>query len=168
MNTLIAMTLMIISAPAPALAQERYTPEQREARFYYDLGPNEVDATSYPKEQRENYRAFAKTCSRCHTLARPINSPLITREDWRRYVRRMHDKTKMSAGASIGNEEAKAVIDFLTYDAQVRKVKNKTAFAAKTAELKALFADVRKERSRVQVEEDKKKIQEPAPYTGVK
>ena len=164
MNTLVILSLLIISMPARA--QESFTAEQREARFSYDLGPKEVDVTSYPKEQQENYKTFAKTCSQCHTLARPLNSPLVTHEDWRRYTRRMHGKAKMSAGTAIGTMAAKEAIEFLTYDAQVRKIADKDAFAAKTSELKALFEEVRKERSRIQVETDKKHTQEPAPYMG--
>ena len=166
MKTLIALSLLILSIPGRA--QERFTSEQREARFYYDLGPKEVDVTAYPKEQQENYRSFAKTCSQCHTPARALNSPLIAREDWRRFIKRMHAKTKQSSGAAIGKEAAKAAIEFLAYDSQVRKIKDKAAFAAKTSELKALFVEVRRERARMQVESDKKKIQESAPYTGVK
>jgi cytochrome c5 len=158
MNILIILSLLLISTPA--LAQERFTPEQREARFYYDLGPKEVDVTSYPKAQQENYRIFAKTCSQCHTLARAVNSPLIAREDWRRLIKRIHQKTKVTAGTAMGKEAAKAAIDFLAYDSQVRKVKDKAAFAAKTQELKTLFADVRRERSKVQVEADKKKVRD--------
>lgn len=164
----IFLILSLLSLSASARAEERFTAEQREARFYYDLGPKEVDVTSYPKEQQDNYKTFAKTCSQCHTLARPINSPLIAREDWQRYTRRMHGKAKMSANTAIGTAAAKEAIEFLTYDAQVRKVKDAAAFAAKTMELKALFTEVRAERSRIQVETDKKHTQEPAPYMGGK
>jgi hypothetical protein len=166
MKTLIAVSLLMLAAAARA--EERFTPEQREARFYYDLGPNEVDVSAYPKEQQEHYKAFAKACSQCHTLARAISSPLVTREDWRRFIKRMYAKTKPGVGKVVSKGDAVAAIDFLAYDSQVRKVKEKAAFAAKTRELKALFAEVRKERSRVQVETDKKHVQEPAPYTGTK
>ncbi len=166
MNTIIVLALLIFSAPV--LAQERFTPEQREARYYYDLGPKAADVTSYPKEQQENYQIFAKTCSQCHTSARALNSPLVSREDWRRFIKRMHARAKMRAGAAINREAAQAAIDFLAYDSQVRKVKDKAGFAARTSELKILFAEVLRERARIQLEEDKKKVQEPAPYTGVK
>lgn len=166
MKTLIALSLIL--AAVTARAQERFTAEQREARFPYDLGPKEVDATSYPKAQQENYKVFAKTCSQCHTLARAINSPLIEAADWKRFTRRMHARTKQRPGATISADAAKAAIEFLTYDAQVRKIKGKAAFAAKTHELEALFAEVRLERAKVQVAADKKKTQEPAPYMGGK
>lgn len=166
MNTVIVLSMLL--AVASAQAEERFTPEQREARFYSDLGPKELDVTTYPKEQRDNYTVFAKTCSQCHTLARTLNSPLVAREDWRRFIKRMYQKTKSSAGTAIGKESAEAAIDFLAYDAKVRKVQDKAGFETKTRELKALFAEVRAERSRLQIESDKKKVQEPAPYTGGK
>ncbi len=166
MNRLILLSLMTLSAPVQA--GERFTAEQREARFYYDLGPKEVDVASYPKEQQENYRLFTETCSQCHTPARALNSPLVSREDWRRFIRRMHQRAKANAGTNIDQAAAKAAIDFLAYDSTIRKVNDKAGFAAKTQELKTLFAEVRRERARIQVEADRKKRQEPAPYTGIK
>lgn len=162
------ITMILLFASAPAGAQERFTAEQRAARFSYDLGPDEVNVTSYPKAQRDNYEVFAKTCSQCHTLARAINSPLVSREDWRRFIKRMYAKTKMRSGAEIGSKDAKAAIEFLAYDSQIRKVKGKAAFEARARELNLLFLKARSERSRVQIESDKKKIQEPAPYMGGK
>lgn len=158
MKRIIALSLLILSTPAPA--QERFTAEQLDARSPYDLGPKEVDVTSYPKEQQENYKTFAKACSQCHTPARALNSPLVGRENWRRYIKRMYQRTKSNAGTALGKEDAEAVIDFLTYDSHIRKVQKKAAFAAEARELKALFADVRRERSRVQVESDRKKVKE--------
>lgn len=154
MRALLALALLALPALA---AEERFTPERLEARFYYDLGPKEVDTAAYPPKQRENYRAFAAACSQCHTLARPLNAPYVSREDWKRYVKRMHAKTKERAGASIGKADAEAAVVFLAYDAQIRKVKGRAAFEAKTAELKALFAEVRAERSRLQIEADRRK-----------
>lgn len=166
MNTVIVLSILL--AAASAQAGERFTTEQREARFPHDLGPKEVDASSYPEEQRKNYEVFAKTCSQCHTLARALNSPLVAREDWRRFIKRMYQRTKSSAGTAIGKDDAEAAIAFLAYDAQVRKVQDKAGFEARTRELKSLFAEVRAERSRLQAEADKKKIKEPAPYMGGK
>lgn len=154
MRALLALALLALPALA---AEERFTPEQLEARFYYDLGPKEVDTAAYPAKQRENYRAFSAACSQCHTLARPLNAPYVTREDWKRYVKRMHAKTKARAGASIGKADAEAAIEFLAYDAQIRKVRGKAAFEAEAAKLKALFAEVRAERSRLQIETDRRK-----------
>jgi cytochrome c5 len=157
---------LCLSMSAVVWAGEKYTPQQLAARFYYDLGPAEVDVSSYPKDQQKNYRLFAKTCSQCHTLARPINSPIVERKDWRRYIQRMHGKTKMVSGIVISAKDAQIVVNFLSYDAQIRKVKNKAAFDAKANNLRLLFNDVQKERSRIQLEKDKRNLKESAPYTG--
>jgi hypothetical protein len=66
---------------------------------------------------QENYKVFAKTCSRCHSLARPINSSFALPEEWERYVKRM--KRKPASGISSG--DAKAIYEFLAYDSQIRK-----------------------------------------------
>ncbi len=46
-----------------------------EKEFPGDKGPAEIDVSKYPAEQQSNYNTFAKKCSKCHTLARAINSP---------------------------------------------------------------------------------------------
>ena len=149
-------------------AGEKFTSEQLRASFYYDLGPAEIDVSSYPREQQANYSIFAKTCSQCHTLARPINAPIIKREDWKRYVHRMHLKTKLRSRIEISKEEAKTVVDFLAYDSQLRKIDRKDEFQTKTKELKALFRQVQVGKAKLQVEESKKRARQSAPYTGDK
>ncbi len=134
-----------------------YTEEQLKARFYYDLGPAEIDVSGYPKKERERYSVFSRACSQCHTLARPINSPIVARKDWKRYVERMHLRTKVKAGASISKGDAREIVDFLAYDSQVRKAQGKAAFESKSQELRALFEKVQAERSRRRAEEDKRK-----------
>src|SRR3989338_805534 len=129
-----------------AWAEGQYTARQLAARFYYDLGPEQADVSSYPEKQQGNYRIFAKICSQCHTPARALNSPLIERGDWKRFVSRMHSKTKITSGPVMSRQDAQAVVNFLAYASQIRKVKNKIVFAAKSKELQALFEDIRKER----------------------
>lgn len=149
-----------------AWAGGKFTKVQLDARFHYDLGPAEVDVSSYPKEQQENYAIFAQTCSQCHTLARPINAPIVKREDWERYVRRMHLHSKIKAGTVVTREAAAAIVGFLAYDSKVRKVERKTDFEAKDKKLRRLFEEVKRERSRLQIEEDKRKARPAPPYTG--
>ena len=141
------------AAPAP----ERFTAKQLEAKFPYDLGSDEVDVSAYPKAQQENYKVFSAVCSRCHTPARPINSPLVTRADWRRFIERMHVRSKIQSDKTFTKEEAKTVVEFLAYDSDIRKIKHKAAFDAETERLKKLFVDVRAERSRLQTESDERK-----------
>lgn len=107
-----------------------------------DMGPAEIDVSSYPKELRQTYRVFAFKCSACHTIARPINSQFleltpeeqaVAKKDdpdlfndpkvvmpeekiWSRYVKRMMAKP----GCPVG-KDGKAIYEFLVYDSKTRK-----------------------------------------------
>ena len=83
-----------------------------------DLGLAEIDVSSYPREMRQSYKAFASKCSRCHTLARPINSNFSV-EEWQKYVYKMMNKS----GSGLTKEISDQIIRFLIYDYQVRKKK---------------------------------------------
>jgi hypothetical protein len=158
------LILMLAIGVFPASAAPdsgSFTSRQLEARGYADLGAEKIDVSGYPKTQQENYAAFAAVCSRCHTLARPINSPLAARADWRRYVKRMHVRSKIESDKTFDKEQAKKVIDFLAYDSQVRKIERKAAFDAETERLKKFFVEVRAQRTRLQIESDARKAK---PY----
>lgn len=157
---------LIAAFGAAAWAADKYDPEQLKARFYYDLGPSEIDVSSYPKNQQAHYAVFKRTCSQCHTLARPINAPIVSRQDWKRFIERMHLRTKVRSGTSLNKEEAKTIVEFLAYDAARRKVAQKANFEAKGRELQALFSEVQKERGTISIEEDKKKARETPMYSG--
>jgi len=123
-----------------------------------DLGPAEIDVSSYPKEMRQNYKVFAFKCQACHTIARPINSQflelsaeesakakkedpelfkndlLIHIEDkmWNRYVKRMMSKP----GCPVKGDDGKKIWEFLVYDSKARKTgANGKAFRAQRAHL---------------------------------
>ena len=55
-------------------------------------------------------------CSRCHTLARPLNADITEFEHWKAYVRRM----RHHAGSGISPQDAKTILVFLKYYAQQR------------------------------------------------
>ena len=86
--------------------------------FPEDRGPNFIDVSTYPPEMQENYKLFERKCSRCHTLARPINSE-FTGETWRRYVYKMMRKP----GSGLTPKTAEPIIQFLIYDSEVRTKK---------------------------------------------
>lgn len=86
------------------------------ARFPADLGPAFVDVSRYPLEQRLNYEIHAEKCSTCHSLARSVNSPLVSREDWTRFVSRMHGKaerTKAYGGPLLTEGEARGAAPYV-------------------------------------------------------
>lgn|SRR5574341_1380584 len=82
-----------------------------------DKGVGKIDVSKYPKEQQENYQIFSQKCSKCHTLARPINCDFALPEEWERYIKRMMRKPN----SGIGSKDGKMIYEFLTYDSKVRK-----------------------------------------------
>jgi len=146
----------------------RFSLEQLAAIMPADLGPDSLDVSAYPKEQRENYGLFASRCSQCHTLARPINSSLVTRNDWTRYAKRMKARLPVERVASPGGGETQLVrttdgkvrgvipaseltriVDFLVYDSRARKAEEPELFQAEQAKLNQLFAEVKEEKKRL-------------------
>jgi hypothetical protein len=88
-----------------------------------DKGPDKVDVSSYPAPQQANYKLFAGKCSKCHTIARPINT-MMKRDEWERYVKRMMHKPN----SGISDAQGKQIFDFLVFDQTERKDKNPKAF----------------------------------------
>src|SRR5437588_591168 len=94
----------------------------------YDKGPAKIDVSKYSPEMQKRYQVFAKKCSSCHTLARPINSDFALDDEWERYIKRMMRK----AGPSlISADDGKQIFEFLAFDSKLRK---KAMFDKKTAE----------------------------------
>ena len=91
-------------------------PKSVHKTFPADTGPNFIDVSSYPVEMQQHYKLFESKCSRCHTLARPINSKLVG-EEWRKYVHKMMQKP----GSGLIPKTANKIVAFLIYDSQVRK-----------------------------------------------
>ena len=46
-----------------------------------DKGPDKIDVSGYPPEVQKAYKLFTTKCSKCHTIARPINT-IMTRDEW--------------------------------------------------------------------------------------
>ncbi len=94
--------------------------------FTQDKGPATIDArviASYSKEAKDTYtNVFSHRCSKCHTLARPINSEKSPSE-WQKYVKTMMRKP----GSGISVDDGKRVWKFLVYDMSKRKA----AYASK-------------------------------------
>ncbi len=88
-----------------------------------DKGPNKIDVSGYPAEMQSAYKLFSGKCSKCHTIARPINT-MMTRDEWERYVKRMMHKPN----SGISDKQGKEIFEFLVYDQTNRKDKNPKAF----------------------------------------
>lgn len=88
-----------------------------------DKGPDKIDISAYPAPQQAAYKVFSTKCSKCHTIARPMNT-MMKRDEWERYVKRMMHKPN----SGIGDNQGKEIFEFLVYDEAERKDKNPTAF----------------------------------------
>jgi hypothetical protein len=132
--------LFISTQPAPARPSVPVPPERLPTTLYYaDLGPDAIDVADYPAQQKYDYAVFERECSRCHTLARAINSPVQSRLYWRFHLARMSLHSRFKRQGPIPAASAKATLDFLEYDDQVRKVRDKRHFDQQTEELKRRF-----------------------------
>ncbi len=97
--------------------------QQSNVALPQDKGTDKIDVSAYPAEMQKDYKLFSSKCSKCHTIARPINT-LMTRDEWERYVKRMMHKPN----SGIGDSQGKEIFDFLLYDQTNRKDKNPKAF----------------------------------------
>ena len=70
-----------------------------------------VDVSSYPPDVQRAYEVFALRCSRCHTLARPLNARITDPQHWIRYVTRM----RRQPGSGIDHNNADLILKFLLY-----------------------------------------------------
>jgi len=70
-----------------------------------------LDANTLPRDMRPSYEVFANRCSKCHSLARPLNAQVETMEHWERYVARM----RRMPGSGINRRSAEEVLHFLHY-----------------------------------------------------
>ena len=103
----------------PAAEEEDEDDEDgEEDDFCADFGPEKIDVSKYPTEQQKNYKVFASRCSKCHTLARPINTEAhATLDDWEKYVNKMKKKRR----SGIRKKDVPLIISFLAYDTKTRK-----------------------------------------------
>lgn len=131
-----------------ALAAAPFTQKELEAVFYSDLGPETVDVSDYPEAQRKNYAVFMRACSKCHTPARAISSPVASSEGWRSYVGEMRLRGKLKRSAGLDQDEARAVVDFLAYDGLRRKIEKRADFEALTRRLQRRYWETIEERMR--------------------
>lgn len=110
------MTLAVLCLPLLRAQTSNVTLPQ-------DKGPDKIDVSTYPPAMQKAYKLFTTKCSKCHTIARPINT-MMTREEWERYVKRMMHKPN----SGISDTQGKEIFEFVMYDQTNRKDKNPKAF----------------------------------------
>jgi hypothetical protein len=142
LTTIATVSLWAICSSRTSWAKEADVPGG--PSFPNDAGVTKLDVSMYPIDIQEDYRVFARRCSECHTLARPLNSqflqltadeqakaklkdPELFKDDriwhinntvWTDYVKRMQGKP----GATIRPSELDNIIAFLVFDSKVRKM----------------------------------------------
>ena len=118
-NTIVWVTVLgVILLVGVAMIYALRVPNARPKVYLADKGPNFIDVTAYLPKMQEAYDLFTRKCSRCHTVARPINSTFAA-EEWRKYVYKMMRKP----GSGLTPRTAEKIIEFLVYDAQHRDKK---------------------------------------------
>lgn len=103
----------------------------------WDIGPDTVDISSYPPDIQSYFGVFKEKCGNCHTLARPLNAPYATPEEWNTYVNKMMRKP----GAAINKGQAKQIFQFLAYDSKTRKLSDPDAWERHLQRLIAIFQE---------------------------
>ncbi|MBI3071772.1 MAG: hypothetical protein HYY84_06540 [Deltaproteobacteria bacterium] len=119
--TLIAFGVWLLVGLGPAVADEEEKKEEEKKEFAADKGPDSIDVKGYPAKIRSMYKTFASKCSRCHTLARPINTDMSAGA-WMRYVKRMMNKPDSGISPKLG----KQIYQFLKFH-QAKKDEKKKA-----------------------------------------
>ena len=117
-TTLFAAFLAVaLGALSPALAADADGDALKAHLKQLDSGPKTIDVAKYPADQKAGYKLFATKCSKCHTIARPINSDFVLPAQWQRYIKRMMFKPN----SQMSDTDGKKIYRFLVYDASVRK-----------------------------------------------
>ena len=109
--------------PMMALMPLLLAAQQSNVTLPQDKGPDKIDVSAYPAPMQAAYKLFSSKCSKCHTIARPINT-MMKRDEWERYVKRMMHKPN----SGIGDNQGKQIFEFVVYDQVQRKDKNPSAF----------------------------------------
>lgn len=77
-----------------------------------------LDPSKLPQEVRADYEVFARRCSKCHSLARPLTSGITDDEQWVMYVNRM----RRQPGSGISHADQEQILRFLRfYAADLRR-----------------------------------------------
>jgi hypothetical protein len=89
-------------------------------------GSESAYATRLPDAIRPSYELFAHRCSKCHSLARPLDSGIDDDASWELYV----DRMRRQPGSGISMSDRAPILAFLRYYA----LKQRRQRAAASAE----------------------------------
>jgi hypothetical protein len=78
-----------------------------------------LDPGQVPEGLRADYDLFTRRCSKCHSLARPLNSGFSEDEQWTLYVNRM----RRQPGSGISLDDQTHILKFLYWYASELRAK---------------------------------------------
>jgi hypothetical protein len=79
-----------------------------------------LDVAQLPEDVRSDYALFARRCSKCHSLARPLDSGIVDDQVWVAYVNKM----RRQPGSGISPQDAAPILRFLHfYSSEQRRIK---------------------------------------------
>jgi len=81
------------------------------------VGREGLDPMQLPPELRDDYAVFARRCSKCHALARALNSGIERDNVWVSYVTRM----RRQPGSGITPGDVEPILRFLRYHASMTR-----------------------------------------------
>jgi hypothetical protein len=110
-------TVALLVTAGLGLGQQEDEAAQKARLKKLDAGPKVIDVSKYAAEPKESYALFSKKCSKCHSLARAINTPFVLPSEWERYIKRMVYKPD----SKMTDDDGKNIYRFLVYDSSVRK-----------------------------------------------
>jgi hypothetical protein len=70
-----------------------------------------LDVAKLPPSVQPDYQVFAQRCSKCHSLARPLESGITDDEFWRQYCERM----RKQPASGITKDDEVIILRFLHY-----------------------------------------------------
>ena len=111
----LALALALASAEAPDAGASPEPPLVRAPPDPRDEGVDAIDVTAWPAAEQRRYPLFRAKCSRCHSIARPINSSFDHRQ-WRIYSKRMARRPN----SAINDRQLEEIYAFLRHYSTVR------------------------------------------------
>jgi len=70
-----------------------------------------LDSSKLPENVQGDYSIFARRCSKCHSISRPLTAGITDDEQWVNYVNRM----RRQPGSGISLDDQEHILRFLRY-----------------------------------------------------
>jgi hypothetical protein len=84
-----------------------------------------LDVATLPPDLRPDYAVFARRCSKCHSLARPLGSGISEDAAWVDYV----DRMRRQPGSGISQADVAPILRFLHHYALEERRRRASASA---------------------------------------